>query len=88
MAGPQYPHAFAALPWNERIGCFWGLGIVVAWGVITVSAELYRAYAYECLHFASGMETPSCKAVLLEMANTWLRRMHPARAAERILDSA
>ena len=45
----------------------------MAWGVITVSAELYRAYAYECLHFASGMETPSCKAVLLEMANTWLR---------------
>jgi hypothetical protein len=38
-----------------------------------VSAELYRAYAQECLHFASGMESPSCKATLLQMANTWLR---------------
>jgi hypothetical protein len=37
------------------------------------SADLYRAYAQECLHFASGMETPSCKATLLQMANTWLR---------------
>ena len=38
-----------------------------------MSADLYRAYAHECLHFASGMETPSCKAVLLQMANAWLR---------------
>jgi len=38
-----------------------------------LSADLYRAYAHECLHFASGMETPSCKAVLLQMANAWLR---------------
>jgi hypothetical protein len=37
------------------------------------NAELYRAYAQECLHFAGGMETSSCKAVLLQMANTWLR---------------
>ena len=38
-----------------------------------MSANLYRAYAQECLHFAAGMETPTCRAVLLEMANTWLR---------------
>jgi len=37
------------------------------------SAELYRAYAQECLHFAAGMGTPSCKAVLLHMADAWLR---------------
>jgi hypothetical protein len=47
--------------------------MVVSGEWLSVSAELYRAYAHECLHFASGMETPSCKAVLLEMANTWLR---------------
>jgi hypothetical protein len=42
------------------------------------SADLYRAYAQECLHFASGMETPSCRAVLLQMANAWLRLAHQA----------
>ena len=38
-----------------------------------MSANLYRAYAQECLHFAAGMETPNCKIVLLQMADTWLR---------------
>jgi hypothetical protein len=38
-----------------------------------VSADLYRAYAQECLHFAGAMQTPGPKAVLLDMANTWLR---------------
>ncbi len=37
------------------------------------SPELYRAYAQECLHFAAGIETPSCKAMLLHMADAWLR---------------
>jgi hypothetical protein len=38
-----------------------------------LSGELYRAYAQECLHFASGMETPAPKAALLNMAYAWLR---------------
>ena len=37
-----------------------------------MSANLYRAYAQECLHFAAEM-TPSSKIVLLEMASYWLR---------------
>ena len=37
-----------------------------------MSANLYRAYAQECLHFAAEM-TPSSKVVLLEMARYWLR---------------
>ena len=37
-----------------------------------MSANLYRAYAQECLHFAVEM-TPSSKVVLLEMARYWLR---------------
>ncbi len=75
MLGRNTPTIFAALPRNDSdhrvLG--WVLGIVVAGEGFPLSAELYRAYAQECLHFASGMETPTCRAVLLHMANTWLR---------------
>ena len=75
MLGRNTPTIFAALPRNDfdhRV-LGWVLGIVVAGEGFPLSAELYRAYAQECLHFASGMEMPTCRAVLLHMANTWLR---------------
>jgi hypothetical protein len=51
--------------------------------VLFVNAELYRSYAQECLHFASGMETPESKAVLIAMAETWLRLAGRAEKNER-----
>jgi len=51
--------------------------------VLIVNAELYRSYAQECLHFASGMGTPESKAVLVAMAETWLRLASRAEKNER-----
>jgi hypothetical protein len=36
-------------------------------------ADLYRRYALECLGFAGEMADPSCKTVLLDMAQSWLK---------------
>jgi hypothetical protein len=36
-------------------------------------AGLYRRYALECFRFAGEMADPSCKTVLLDMAQSWLR---------------
>ena len=60
------------------------MGIVVAGEGFPVSAKLYRAYAKECLHFANGMETTESRAVLVAMAETWLRLANRAGKNERI----
>jgi hypothetical protein len=35
-------------------------------------AERYRRYAAECLSFARGMTSPASRAVLLDMAQSWI----------------
>jgi hypothetical protein len=37
------------------------------------SSEEYQARAIECLRLAQAVESPESKALLLEMAQTWVR---------------
>jgi hypothetical protein len=46
------------------------------------SSEEYQAHAVECLRLAQAIEFPDSKAMLLEMAQAWVRLAQHAREKE------
>ena len=51
------------------------------------SAERYRGYAAECVRLAQQAVNPADKALLLQMAESWVRRARQAEARQDIGDS-
>jgi hypothetical protein len=51
-------------------------------------AGRYRDLATQCVLMASEETSEGHKAVLLEIAQRWLYRTHPVKAAETVVDSA
>jgi hypothetical protein len=45
-----------------------------------MSPEHYRQCALECIEQANGVSAPKAKAMLIEMAETWLKLAHQAEA--------
>ena len=49
-------------------------------GVMMSSAERYRSYAAECIRLAQHSTNPADRALLVEMAENWIRRAERAEA--------